>query len=83
MPFAIQAKILLNKFTQFFKNHQLYFMPAFSDIKDLLAQAYQAFTDFMKQLTEIKKEEQTIVKEMYAKEDQKKIDVIKSKIDHL
>ncbi len=58
-------------------------MSAFDDVKSIIAQAYGAFTDFMKQLTEINKEERAIVKDIYAKEDQKKIAALKSKIDTL
>ena len=58
-------------------------MSAFTDIKTLVAEAYQAFTDFMKQLTAINQEEKKIVTDLYAREDQKKIESIKSKIDRL
>jgi hypothetical protein len=58
-------------------------MSAFVDIKNLLKEAYEAFVDFTKKITDIDAEEKAIAKQAFADADKKKIDLIKTKISKL
>ncbi len=58
-------------------------MSPFDQIKQILASAHTAFAEFMRDLLAVKKEEQDVLVKAHALADQKKIDIIKNRINNL